>query len=242
MFNAERPSAAERPRALRVPLAPALLAAALLHGPALAQPETGSRLDTAPRGAVPLVERNDQVTARRVVEAFSACLFYDRRRVATQILAAPYSSDRQVEIVRDEVQGVQDCMGRNGVSMALHAPTLAGGLAEAAVHARFGTADLTRLTALTDADVARTGLIPRNGYEDLALCIVRAGPAAVKDFISTEPASTFERVAFRAVVPLVAPCVPRGQNLSLDMAALRSMVAVGLYRALDALAPPAERN
>ena len=125
--------------------------------------------------------------------------------------------------------------------MAVSAPTLAGGLAEAGVHARFAAADLGRLSALTHAEVGRDGLMPRNGYEDLALCIVRAGPAAVKDLISTEPESPFERTAYRAVVPLVAPCVSRGQNLSLDMAGLRSVVAVGLYRALDAITP-AERN
>lgn len=218
-------------------LALILLAPAGLSGPASAAQGAAP----PPGRAAGQSQRFDQRTARQVVQAFSTCLFSERRPLANLVLAAPYSSDRQVAVIRDAMQGEQDCLGRSGLAMAVSAPTLAGALAEAGVHARFAAADFSRVSALTDAEVARDGLMPRNGYEDLALCVVRAGPAAVKDFISTEPGSTFEQVAFHAVVPLVAPCVPQGQNLSLDMAGLRSVVAVGLYRTLDAITP-AERN
>ncbi|MEA3014783.1 MAG: hypothetical protein QOD42_3328 [Sphingomonadales bacterium] len=210
---------------------------------AAAEPEIGSRLDAAPRGAVTPEEREDQATARRVMRTYAACLSRARPRTAAAVLAAPYGDEEQLAAVRRRVQGVDDCMGR-GMSMGFRPTTLAGALAEAGLRARFATADLAPAAALADEDIARLGLTPRNGYEELAACIARRDPQAVRALVLTEPATPEERVARRAIAPGIGPCVNQGQSLRVDMGGLRAMLAVALYRMLDALPPPpaARRN
>jgi hypothetical protein len=204
-----------------------------------AQPEIGSRIDAGPRGAVTPQEREDQATARRVMRTYAACLLAARPRTAVAIVAAAYGSDEQAAIVRRRVQGVEDCMGRTGLSMRFPPETLAGALGEAGIRAHFTTADLAPVAALAEADVARLGLTPRNGYEEIAACIARRDPAAVRALVLTEPATPEERIARRPVVANVGACVNQGQSLSVDMGGLRAMVAVALYRLLDGLSPGA---
>jgi hypothetical protein len=210
---------------------------------AAAEPEIGSRIDARPRGAVTPEEREDQATARRVMLTYAACLLRARPRTAAAVLAAPYGDEEQMNAIRRRVQGFDDCMGA-GMRMAFRPTTLAGALAEAGLRARFATADLAPVAALADEDVARLGLTPRNGYEELAACIARRDPQAVRALVLTEPATPEERVARRAVTPDIAPCVSQGQSLQVDMVGLRAMLAAALYRMLDALspAPAARRN
>ena len=211
---------------------------------AAAQPEIGSRIDAGPRGAVSPQEREDQATARRVMRTYAACLLEARPRTAVAILAAPYGGEEQAAIVRRRIQGVEDCMGRTGLSMRFAPESLAGALGEAGIRARFAAADLAAIAALADEDVARLGLTPRNGYEELAACIARRDPAAVRALVLTEPATPEERIARRPVMANVGGCVNQGQSLTFDMVGLRAMVAVALYRLLDGLspAPGARRN
>jgi hypothetical protein len=133
-------------------------------------------------------------------------------------------------------------MGRSGLSLGFSPERLAGAIAEAGIRARFSTIDLAPVAALADEDVARMGLAPRNGYEELAACIARRDPRAVRALVRTEPATPDERVARRAVMVLVGPCVNQGQSLRVDMAGLRAMVAVALYRLLDGLSPASGRR
>jgi hypothetical protein len=133
-------------------------------------------------------------------------------------------------------------MGRTGLSMRFPPESLAGAIAEAGIRARFTTTDLAPVAALADEDVGRLGLAPRNGHEELAACIARRDPQAVRALVLTEPATPEERVARRAVMAIVGPCVNQGQSLRVDMVGLRAMVAVGLYRLLDGMSPAARRN
>jgi len=220
-------------RALMLALLAPLAAAA-------AQPEIGSRIDAGPRGAVTPQEREDQATARRVMQTYASCLLRARPRTAVAILAAPYAGEEQAAIVRRRVQGVEDCMGRGGQSMRFPPESLAGALAEAGIRARFATADLAPVAALADEEVARLGLTPRNGYEELAACIARRDPRGVRALVLAEPATAEERAARRPVVAHVGSCVNQGQSLRVDMVGLRAMVAVGLYRLLDGRSPAAE--
>jgi hypothetical protein len=194
---------------------------------AAAEPQIGSRIDTTPRGAVTPQEREDQATARRVMRTYAACLLRARPRTAAAVVAAPYGGEEQLAAIRRRVQGFDDCMGE-GMSMAFPPETLAGALAEAGLRARFATMDLAPAAALADADIARLGLTPRNGYEELAACIARGDPAAVRTLVLTEPATPEERVARRPIVASVGSCVNQGQSLRVDMIGLRAMVAVAL--------------
>ena len=120
-----------RPR--HIVLVVALLA---LPAAAAAEPEIGSRLDSGPRGAVTPQEREDQATARRVMRTYAACLLEARPRTAEAIVAAPYGGEEQLAIVRRRIQGVEDCMGRTGLSMRFPTESLAGAIGEAGIRAR----------------------------------------------------------------------------------------------------------
>lgn len=160
-----------------------------------AEPEIGSRIDHEPRGAVTPQERTDQATARRVMRTYAACLLGNRPRVAASLIAAPFGGEEQIAIALRRVRGVDDCMGRTGLAMRFPPESLVGGLAEAGLRARFATMDLAPVAALADADIARLGLTPRNGYEEIAICIARRDPQAVRTLVLTEPATPEERVA-----------------------------------------------
>lgn len=201
---------------------------------AVAEPEPGSRIDPTP-GSVRPQNRTDAATGRRVLRTFAFCLARARPRVAEAALTAPYLSGEQGNIIRRSVGGVENCMGYSGLELGFQANALPGGLAEQALEGRLARAELGSVAQLTQADIERLGLVPRNGYEDLALCVVRRDPGAVKSFVTTEPATPAERAAFQSVLPNVGPCVNQGQGLRLDMPGLRAMVAVGLYRILTAL-------
>ncbi|HYI47987.1 MAG TPA: hypothetical protein VEX35_05920 [Allosphingosinicella sp.] len=220
----------------------AIIALPALPAAAGAEPEIGSRLESGPRGAVTPQEREDQATARRVMRTYAACLLDNRPRTAEAIVAAPYGGEEQAAIVRRRVQGAEDCMGRTGLSMRFPTESLAGAIGEAGIRARFSTADLAPVAALADEDVARLGLGPRNGYEDIAACIARRDPHAVRALVLTEPATAEERTARRPVMTQVGACVNQGQSLRVDQVGLRAMVAVALYRLLDGLSPPPGRR
>jgi len=213
-----------------------VLAAGLLALPAFAQPPLGSRLEPTP-GAVRHQSSSDQVTARRVMRTLAACLVRNNWRVANEILAMPYGSAEQVDVINRRVAGVHDCMGESGLTVGFSAPILAGALSEAALQTRFGTADLGRLTRLSADEITILALTPRNGFEDLGLCVARRAPEAVRAWAASEPGSEAEALARRVVLPQVGPCVDQGQPLRADLAGLRAILSASLYRAVRLTRP-----
>ncbi|HTU12770.1 MAG TPA: hypothetical protein VMG08_17910 [Allosphingosinicella sp.] len=220
-------------RWIRLGLAVPLCLAAL---PVAAQPQIGSRLEDRP-GAVRAQRNDDQVTARRVMRTYAACLVRNRSRVASEISAATYGSEDQFRLIRRHLAGADDCMGASGLSMSVNPATLSGALAEVGLETRYASADLAPVTALSDEDIGRLNLTPRNGQEDLGLCVARRAPAAVRAWALTEPGSPEDNAAGRRVVPDVGPCVVQGQSLNANLVGLRAILAAGLYRALSAVRP-----
>src|SRR5205085_6050635 len=109
-------------------------------------------------------------------------------RVANEILLQAYGSPEQQAVINRRVAGVHDCMGE-GMSLGFHTGGLAGALSEAALERRFATADLARVRDLNADTIAIYALTPRNGFEDLGLCVARRAPEAVRTWALSEPGS-----------------------------------------------------
>lgn len=218
-------------------LFPALFAAGVASPSFVsAEPEPGSRIDVAP-GSVRNQDDTSDASARRVARTFAACVARNRPRLADDVLALPSSSPEQLRRVSRSIGGEDDCMGYSTLQLRSSPRSLAGGMAEYALQGRLANVSLEPVITLTDEQIELRGLRPRNAYEDLALCIVRRDPALVRSFVLTEPATPAEQAAFRGLIVHVGPCVTEGQNLTLNVPGLRSILAVGLYRVLEALQP-----
>ncbi|WAT18466.1 hypothetical protein OZN62_02475 [Aurantiacibacter sp. MUD11] len=72
----------------------------------------------------------------------------------------------------------------------------------------------------------------------LADCVVAQDPHGADLFYRTEPQSEEESAALRALVPAISPCVPQGQEFTLDPFAMRVWLGEGLWHASQTLAPP----
>jgi hypothetical protein len=188
-------------------------AASLLVVPAAAQPAAS------------------QDGARKALRTFAACLFEANSRVANDILLQPLASVPQQEVIDRRVAGVRECTSA-GTGVSYNALTLAGALSEAALERRSNSDDVAQIADLTQNAIALANLDPRNGYEELGLCVARRAPGAVRAWALSEPGSAAEAAARRIVVPQVRPCVNQGEPLRADYVGLRAILSAALYRAL----------
>lgn len=63
-------------------------------------------------------------------------------------------------------------------------------------------------------------------------CVVRAAPQAAVDLARSAIGSAAERTAIGQLSPVLAPCIPAGQNMRVKRADLRLLVAEPLYHLL----------
>ncbi|HMG47385.1 MAG TPA: hypothetical protein VK614_08000 [Allosphingosinicella sp.] len=216
-------------------------AAAMLASAAPAEPPPGSRIDPAP-GSVPRQDVGAQGAALRIMHRYSACVARSHQRWAEAMIALPFMSEEQANAVRRQQGGEEDCMGYSGLELSFRAPLLVGGMAEYLIESRYRAAPLAPVSQLADSDVEAGALAPRNGYEDLALCVVRRNPTAVRTLLRTPPASAAEQAAARGLAPDLGPCVPQGQTIAFGPPTLRGLLAVSFYKTLAAVTSLPGRN
>jgi hypothetical protein len=135
-------------------------------------------------------------------------------------------------------QQVADCLGNNQVVLGFASVLLAGGIAEYFLTNRYRLAEINTVGAMSDEAIASAGLVSRNSYEMLSLCVIRRDPAAARAIVDTRPRSPEERAAFQRLVPNVAPCVPANFEMTFSRSALRALIAAGLYRVAAAINRP----
>ena len=116
------------------------------------------------------------------------------------------------------------------VTLRFNADLFAGGLAEGLLQTRFQPGDLATHVAL---DATRPPIPSRDEAELMNLCVVRAAPAEVAALLRTEPSSAPETLAFRAIVPHLAPCLRGGASVNVDRLMLRASLALAAYRLSD---------
>lgn len=202
----------------------------------MAEPESGTRFDRAPK-SLKSSDLQGADAARRAMNKFARCVANQRPDKAVAILALAYLSPEQDAAINDTVGGFEDCLGIGDRQMRFPPPAMIGGMAEELILTRYRNLDVARLAPFLAIETEPAGLVPRTRSEDFAHCMVQKDAATIRALIETGPASAQEGALIARLIPHLGPCVPAGENLKLNKAAVRSVVALGLYRAFAALAP-----
>lgn len=168
---------------------------------------------------------NNADGATRLLFGYSRCFAYERPSVAEKILDLPLHSPEQEAAIRKNIAGASHCLNRVGGGLRVKAPSVfLAGMAEERFLHRYGKHDLAAIIAASSA------VEPRNDWEAFSLCVVRRNPDQSRAVLGTSSRSAEEAAAVKALIPDLGPCVPQGVQLKLDRYAIRSYVAMGLYR------------
>lgn len=174
--------------------------------------------------SVPIQPFVDSPEQRRDLRNLSACLARARPRWARQTLASPYLSDEQATLAGRALTGADTCLRGRDSSFTFRTSTMVGSLAEYFLQADVGRADFAQVRA------ALATMRPSNSSEDFALCVAARAPGAARDLALSEPGSPAEAQASGQVSAFVDDCVIPGEQLTVDMQSLRSLLSTVLYR------------
>ena len=210
-------------------------AALVLASPAAAEPPTASRIDSAP-GSVRAGDVEAEDAQERIIQAYTRCLVRSQRSAARRLLDLPYlSREQQRAALRISDP---DCLGMSGLTLRLQYAHIVGRLAEAMFAESHASEDVSRFAGLSDEAADAIGLVPRNNAEDLAFCVLRADPQAVRALVASRWDSAEQAASIRRITPHLGPCVVAGETLDLNARSLRLLLATGLYRAVTLTAQP----
>ena len=172
----------------------------------------------------------DSAEQRKGLQKLTSCLAERRPRWARGTLSRPYLSDAQAYDASLALKGKDGCTpGLDGTEVTFRTSGMVGSLAE-----HFLRKDLQQTSAARLADKLST-LAPLNVTEDFALCVASRNPAAARDLALSEPGSAAEDAAARKVFAHVEPCTQDTERLTVDLQALRSLIATALYRGMTAV-------
>jgi hypothetical protein len=206
--------------------------------PAVAQ-RTGTRLDRN-QGAVGSVSKLDAKSAIKATHAFGQCIAFREEKRTRRALEQPLVSPEQVKLLNGARDTFDDCLGTSDQfdQIAYSQVLLAGSAAEYFVRTTQQKMDLGPLAGMTDEALAGTAFKPRNGLEDLGMCIVRRNPTKARAFVMSRPAEADEAAAFRALLPDVGPCIFQGETMKMNAPNVRAITAYALYRAGTKMGTP----
>lgn len=174
----------------------------------------------------PTVDTPEQ---RQSLRTLTSCLAQQRPRWARQTLAQPYLSQSQARIAAYALSGRDTCVTRNEVEVTFRTSSLVASLAEHYVRTEIGQIDLARLSSALNA------ITPLNVSEDFAFCVASRNPTAARNLTLSAFGSAEEAAAAQQLAGGVAPCTNRGENLTVDLQALRALSATALYRAVSSV-------
>jgi hypothetical protein len=210
----------------------------------VAQAQSGSRIDPT-RNAVRHQDVGDPAAAQRVLHAYAACVVRERPAWAEAMIALPYRTPEQDSAVRRSQTGQQDCMGYSGLELRFSAHILVGAMAERLLETRYRSASLERASQPSEPEIAAGPLAPRNMLEDVAICVVRRNPVAIRTLLGTAAGTPAELAAAQGFAGDLEPCASNGQRVTFGVPSLRSLLAVALFRVLstpsDSIAAAAAR-
>lgn len=203
-----------------------IIAAMLFPSMSYAEPVAGSRIDLAPKSAKGNYEPGTD-DARILAHTVSRCVADTRRVRAAEIVKLPFRSKEQVTAASRLIGGEEKCMGSVSVELTFNTDMLVMGMAEELFLASYKRADINAVIE------SGKGFVARDNLEDIGLCVARANPAAAKALLETPPGTARENAAFRAVVPLLGPCVPAGATLIFKKTVIRGSIAIALYNSAE---------
>jgi hypothetical protein len=161
----------------------------------------------------------------QAVRNYGKCIVDRTPNGASKVLDMDWRTKGYQAALRRIMQGHTYCMAGGG-RLASSGILVAGGMAEA-----FLTRDKSGV--LAEKLTWREGAAPieaRGHMEAVGLCLVRKAPEASASLFGTEPMTSDETAAFRAITPLLSDCVAKGQQLRVNRPGLRAQIALAAYR------------
>ncbi|MBV9930768.1 MAG: hypothetical protein JO013_07470 [Alphaproteobacteria bacterium] len=161
----------------------------------------------------------------QILHEFSVCVAERHPREAEALLASDFTTEEYNDQARRLAQETTKCIpvGRLRFNQVL----FAGGMAEALLRRGHGPLDLAARTAY---DPKRPPIQARGETEMMALCAVRAAPAAVEALLATPVASARETEVEAALGPAIGGCLKAGMTLRLNRPMLRAVLALAAHR------------
>ena len=173
---------------------------------------------------VPIQPSVDSVQSRQAFRSLSVCLAELRPRWARRMLEQPYLSDDQARIASYALGGSDNCTPGSEAEFTFRTSSMVASLAEYFLASEIGRVDFTRLESVLST------MAPRNASEDFALCVASHDPEAARDLALSELGSAAETEAARRLAVHLSPCINQGQQLAVDLQALRALASTALYR------------
>ena len=174
-----------------------------------------------------LLPAPDSAERRGAFRNLVMCVAKARPQWARQTLAFPYLSGAQAGSAAEALSGRDSCVPRDEeADMTFRTSTLVGSLAEHFIQSEKDAA------ATAQMERALNTAAPLNASEDFALCVAVRNPAAARELALSEPGSASETRSAELLVKQAPSCTIAGENLTLDLQALRALTATALYRAM----------
>ena len=202
----------------------------LLVAAALASSPTTAPAAAAPAAVQPALDAPQE---RQALRKLTLCVAGLRPRWARAVLSHPYLSDAQAAVASQLVSGHDRCLGAPEVAVAFRRSSVAGFAAEYFIQAGAAGTDPARLAN------ALATVPPLNNTEDFALCLASRNPRAALDLVMSDPGSADEAKAANVVGTSLPSCTRPGEQLTVDLQALRALAATALYRGMTAVSRPA---
>jgi hypothetical protein len=166
---------------------------------------------------------------------FSKCLARARPRWARKVLAQPYLSKDQTDLLESVNGGRDNCTGGSS-EITLRYTSILAGLAE-----QFITEDVAQVGwKRVSAELVK--MPSRNASEDFALCVAARRSQAAQDLVLSRPGSAAERAAADRLAEAVKPCLNPGESGIVDLQSLRALTAAVLYRGVARAIDPAGKS
>lgn len=198
------------------------------------QPKPELRFNEFPEARVVHKSTMDADKARRYFHDFARCIAKGDRLKAAAALVLPYGSEEQGKRLGKLVHGQDGCFGP--ISGELHIkfdpPAMAAGIAEYFILEPDGIDQIRQRNAKLFVWGEPTPL------EAFGTCVVSQDIEKAKMLIRAPVASEQERSAVAALAPSLGQCIAEGQTLKLNIASVRSLLAVSLYRQVAAPRQP----
>ena len=179
---------------------------------------------TAGASAAPLRGNNDAYS-RQAATNFARCVANISPAASRRLLAMDFRSAEYGQALRKLMRGHSRCIPRHG-ELRGAGVLLSGALAET-----FLAQDVEgSLPAALRFDPARPAIVSRSESETAALCIVRTAPAGVARLVGSPIGSEAEKKAAAPVAKLLPSCLASNVSMTLNVPALRALVALAAYR------------
>ncbi len=210
-----------------------LIAAALIAGPALAEPSTGSRLGDRSYSGFKYTEEQADEAATRI----ASCMVTKRGSAAQTYVSA--TTVKELDGARRTLFKEIQCMSHANLTdmsdttvFHFETDTLRGKLAEALLKNDKDAINALPILPL-GKDYSRTWFAATGRdavIDEMAVCVADTNPRGIAALIATRGFSKEEGVAFGAVVPTLGTCLRVGAKLQANRPALRAALADALYQ------------